>query len=59
MSVISGIASMQQFLQGFAGIGIASRLLQLANEKAFSPTWFCGCERVGWMLLTKRRCSRS
>lgn len=33
MSVVSGIAHMQQFNQGFAGIGIAGRLVELANKK--------------------------
>jgi len=33
MSVVSGIAPMQQFLQGFAGVGIASRLVQMANKE--------------------------
>jgi hypothetical protein len=38
MSVVSGIAPMQQFLQGFAGVGIAGRLVQLANKEGISAS---------------------
>jgi len=38
MSVVSGIAPMQQFLQGFAGVGIASRLVQMANKEGVSAS---------------------
>ncbi|MBB5357538.1 hypothetical protein HDE76_000720 [Rhodanobacter sp. ANJX3] len=38
MSVVSGIAPMQQFLQGFAGVGIAGRLVQLANKEGLSAS---------------------
>lgn len=38
MSVVSGIAPVQQFLQGFAGVGIAGRLLQLANKEGVSAS---------------------
>jgi hypothetical protein len=38
MSVVSGIAPMQQFLQGFAGVGTAARLVQLANKEGLSAS---------------------
>jgi hypothetical protein len=38
MSVVSGIAPMAQWLQGFAGVGIAGRLVQLANKDGISAS---------------------